>query len=346
MNLRELSELLGLSQTTVSRALNGYPEVSEHTRRRVSDAARKHNYRPNTKAKALATGRTMSIGHVIPVSTKHELVNPVFADFIAGAGEVYAKSGYDMVLSVVSDADEERSYRDMHAKGNVDGVIVHGPKRNDYRIPLLTKLGLPFVVHGRSDGVEHPYSWLDVNNRRSFARATRFLTDLGHRRIALLNGLEDMDFAIRRRAGYESALADAGIAVDPALMRSDEMTENYGFRSACALFRLPDPPTAFLTSSLLIAMGVRRAAEDHDMKLGRDISVVTHDDELSYFGNEGDVPIFTATRSSVREAGRLVAQMLIARIASADGGTEEHLLDAGLIVGQSTGPARPFPRQG
>ena len=83
MKLKELARILGLSQTTVSRALNGYPEVSEATRARVAEAARRHNYRPNVRARALATGRAMTIGHVLPVSTRHEMVNPVFADFIA-----------------------------------------------------------------------------------------------------------------------------------------------------------------------------------------------------------------------------------------------------------------------
>ncbi len=190
MNLKQLSEQLGLSQTTVSRALNGYPEVNEETRVRVIDAARRHNYRPNTRAKSLATGRSMAIGHVIPISTKHEIVNPIFSDFIAGAGETYSAAGYDMVLSVVSDAEEADAYRQFKARGTVDGVILHGPRLNDPRIPLLHDIGLPFLIHGRSTGATLPYSWLDVNNRRAFERATEFLLDLGHRRIALVNGLE------------------------------------------------------------------------------------------------------------------------------------------------------------
>jgi len=79
MNLKELSENLGLSQTTVSRALNGFPEVNSETRRRVAEAAERYNYRPNTRAKGLATGQSLSIGHIIPLSTRNELVNPVFA---------------------------------------------------------------------------------------------------------------------------------------------------------------------------------------------------------------------------------------------------------------------------
>lgn len=339
MNLKELSQRLGLSQTTVSRALNGYPEVSEKTRTRVREAARQHNYRPNTRAKSLATGRAMAVGHVIPISTKHEIVNPVFADFIAGAGETYSRAGYDMVLSVVPDAEEERAYREMKAKGNVDGVIVHGPQMDDRRIPLLHEIGLPFVVHGRATGAALPYSWLDVNNRHAFERATSLLLDLGHRRIALLNGLESMDFAIRRRAGFEAALRARGLEADPALMRSAEMTEAYGHSAARELLGLASAPTAFLTSSLLIAVGVRRAVEEAGLTLGRDVSVVTHDDELSYFRNGDEVPVFTATRSSVREAGRLAAQMLLDRIADPAIGDRERLLEAALVLGRSTGPA-------
>ena len=339
MNLKQLSAELGLSQTTVSRALNGFPEVNETTRLRVVEAARRHNYRPNMRARGLATGRAMAIGHVIPVSTRHEIVNPVFADFIAGAGEVYSANDYDMVLSVVTDADESDAYRKLRAKGTVDGVIVHGPKINDPRIALLTEIGLPFVVHGRSSDVGAPYSWLDVNNRRAFERATGFLLDLGHRRIALLNGLEDMDFAHRRRAGYAAALQARGLGEDPALMTSSEMTEAAGYEAAARMLAGQDAPTAFLASSLITAMGVRRAAEDAGLKLGRDLSVVTHDDELSYMRNGSDVPIFTATRSSVREAGRLAAQMLLDRIAEPMRAERHTLLEATLVVGQSTGPA-------
>ncbi|MDO9638697.1 MAG: substrate-binding domain-containing protein [Pseudotabrizicola sp.] len=337
MNLKELASRLGLSPTTVSRALNGYPEVNEATRERVMAAAKRHNYHPNTRAIRLATGRAMAVGHVIPVATRHEIVNPVFADFIAGAGETYSRNDYDMVLSVVPDDQEEAAYRGMKSKGNVDGVIVHAPKLNDPRIALLHDIGLPFVVHGRATGATLPYSWLDVNNRRAFQRAAEFLLDLGHTRIALVNGLEFMDFAIRRRSGYEGALIARGITPDPALMSSDEMTEIAGHRAARRMLALPDRPTAFMVASMISGMGVRRALEEAGLQMGRDISVIIHDDDLSYMKNGEDVPIFTATRSSVRDAGRLAADMLLDLIAN-PGPVQQRLLEAELIMGQSTGP--------
>jgi len=343
MKLKDLAQILDLSQTTVSRALNGYPEVSEATRRRVSEAAQLHGYHPNTRAKSLATGRAMAIGHVIPVVTRHEMVNPVFADFIAGAGETYSQNGYDMHLSIVRDEDEARIYRNLKSKGAVDGIIVHAPRRDDPRIALLSEIGLPFVVHGRATGAKAPYSWLDVNNQRAFKRAAEFLLDLGHRRIALINGLEMMDFALRRRAGYEQALAGRGIAPDPALMHSGEMTEIIGHHVARDMLARAAPPTAFLVSSYILAIGVRRAIEETGLRLGHDISVITHDDELSYLRNGDKLPIFTATRSSVREAGLRAARMLLDIIADPGRTPIHELLEAELTVGQSTGPA---PQEG
>ena len=338
MNLKDLAGQLGLSPTTVSRALNGFPEVNEETRRRVAEAARRVNYRPNARAKGLATGRAHAIGHVIPISARLEIVNPIFGDFIAGAGEVYSRLGYDMILTIVPDDDQERAYREIASKGNVDGVIVHGPAEDDHRIRLLTELGLPFVVHGRATGATLSYSWCDVNNARAFHRATDFLLDLGHRRIALVNGLEFMDFAIRRRRGYIEALTERGITPDPALMVQGEMTEHQGYTAARAMLTLPNAPTAFLTSSLLSAMGVRRAVEDAGLVMGRDVSIVTHDDDLGYLKNGEGEPIFTATRSSVREAGRRAAQMLIDLVNDPTAQPRHDLLDAVLVVGNSTGP--------
>ena len=343
MNLKELSKRLGLSPTTVSRALNGYPEVNEITREKVMAAARRYQYKPNSRAIRLATGRAMAVGHVIPIATRHEIVNPVFADFIAGAGETYSRAGYDMLLSIVPDDDEEKTYYDLKSRGTVDGIIVHAPRENDSRINLLLEIGLPFVVHGRSTSVLQPYSWVDVNNRRSFLRATDFLLDLGHRRIALINGLEFMDFAIRRRKGYVEAIENRGFAPDPALMASVEMTEGQGFRIARAMLDQPDPPTAFILSSMILALGARRAIEDKGLKMGRDVSVVIHDDDLSYMKNGDDVPIFTATRSAVREAGRQAAGMLLEIIANPAPTPIERLMEAELIIGQSTGPAPHRP---
>jgi LacI family transcriptional regulator len=338
VNLKELSEILGLSQTTVSRALNGYPEVSEATRLRVQQIALENNYSPNARARGLATGRASAIGHVIPIGLRHEMVNPIFGDFISGVGEVYAREGFDLIMSVVSGDEEMNAYRNLSARSSVDGVVLHAPLMNDPRIPLLRNLEMPFVVHGRASNEEHPYAWLDVNNTSAFRRATDFLLDLGHTRIALINGLETMDFAYRRREGYVSALSERGITFDPSLMRADEMTEDFGYHSAKEMLARDVAPSAFLAASMICAFGIRRAIEERGLKMGADVSVVTFDDDLSYLANGQNVPIFTACRSSVRTAGVRLAEMLLRQINNPDAPHETELLEAELIAGQSTGP--------
>ncbi|HBZ43315.1 MAG TPA: LacI family transcriptional regulator [Maritimibacter sp.] len=341
MTLKELAEHLGLSPTTVSRALNGFPEVSEATRKKVQAAADTYGYRPNYRARSLATGRAMAIGHVIPMASEHEMMNPVFTDFIAGAGEVYAKNGYDMLISIVPDQHQEQAYQDFKSKGSVDGIIVHAPRAGDRRIHMLNEVGIPFVVHGRASDAHEPYNWVDMDNKRAFHRATDFLLDLGHRRIALINGLEDMDFAIRRRAGVKEALEGRGITPDESLFFSNEMTEFNGYETGRRLLAIQDPPTAFLVSSIIPAIGLRRAIREAGLDVGRDVSIIIHDDDLSYLSNAsgGQEPQFTATKSSVRDAGRKAATMLLDIIESGDTAPRTALMEANLILGRSTGPA-------
>lgn len=339
MNLKMLSEVLGLSQTTISRALNGYPEVSEKTRKRVEQAAREHNYSPNRGASTLATGRSMTIGHVLSEATSNELVNPIFGDFIAGASEIYKANKYDMLFSLVKNEEEADIYNSLLRRGVVDGVVLQAPKISDERIKMLEKLGIPFVVHGRSSKSDASYSWVDVNNRSAFRRATEFLLDLGHRRIALINGLTSLDFAQRRYFGYCEALKSRGVEIDSDLVTGSEMTEVYGYMVAKEMLLRRSPPTAILTASMISAIGVRRAVQELGLTLGKQVSIVTHDDELSYLNNGQQIPIFTATRSSVRKAGRIAAQMLIDRIESPNAPKAEVLLEAELVLGASTGPA-------
>ena len=338
MNLKELSHMLGLSQTTVSRALNGYPEVSEATRARVIAAAQTHNYRPNPRAQGLATGHSRCIGHVISSKNSVETVNPIFGDFMAGAGETYARHGYEMMLTRVDADGEADAYRNLKTRGAVDGVVVHAPCMNDPRLPVLHDIELPFVVHGRASGTQTPYDWLDVNNRSAFEGVARYLLDLGHDRIALINGHEEMDFAMRRRTGFEDAMRAAGVEIDPALMVAGEMTEGHGYRNAMRMLDHGTPPTAFLVSSIISALGVRRALDTRGLRVGRDVSIATFDDCISYLQNGSETPVFTAARSSVRAAGAALAEMLIDRIQDPDAPPATCLWEAEFVEGASTGP--------
>ena len=339
MKLKELSETLGLSQTTVSRALNDYPEVSEVTRHRVKQAAAKGNYRPDKRASGLATGKARAIGHVIPLATQDDVFSPIFAEFIASASRTYSQFGYELMLSLAKSQDEESIYRDLAATRAVDGVILHSPLIADPRLELLKNVGLPFVVHGRVlDGSN--YNWVDMDNKGGFKHATQLLIDLGHKRIALINGNIEMTFAWSRKAGFEEALKENGLTPCDELIASDDLTEPYGYQTAKTMLAGAQRPTAFLVSSYVAALGVRGAISQAGLVIGNDISVIIHDDELSYFDNGGVVPQFTSTRSSIGDAGNLAARMLLDQINNPDRKPGSHLMDTQLVIGSSTGPCR------
>jgi LacI family transcriptional regulator len=338
MNLKELALHLKLSQTTVSRALNGYPEVGEETRRRVNEAASRFGYRPNPHAMRLATGRSHAIGHVLP-SDNTLMIDPLFSDFMAGAGETYSANGFDVMLHIGGPEEEHAVYRRYAQSGAVDGVVVMGPRMDDFRIALLTDLKLPFIVHGRVEGATTDYAYMDIDNRGAFRQAAKLLTDLGHRRIGLLNGYEIMTFAQHRRQGYEDALAGIGISPDPTIMTSDAMTEEYGYRHTKRLLAMPDRPSALLCSSMLLVSGVIRAVHELNLTIGKDVSLIAHDDGLPFLNAEGQSPALTTVRSSIRSAGSRVSELLIQMINEPNRPLPQELWSVDLIVRGSTGPA-------
>ena len=339
VNLKQLSQMLALSQTTVSRALNGYPEVSEETRRRVTEAARRHGYRPNPSARRLATGKAGMIGHVMPTGASVD-IDPHFIEFLSGLGDYARGHELDLVLSPAAADEEETTYRRIAANKQVDAVYVSSPGPADRRIALLEQLGMPFIVHGRSEGLDFDYAHMDIDNEGAFDDAARLLLQLGHRRIALINGEPGETFAIMRERGAARALAASGLALEPRLRRSLAMTEENGFRSARELLAAPDAPTAILCSSLIMALGAVRAIRDLGLDMPGDVSLVAHDDVFPWLKPESFPVPLTTTRSSIRAAGQRVAQRLAARIAGLETEPRGEVWPVELVVRGSTAGAK------
>jgi LacI family transcriptional regulator len=180
VNLKQLADLLSLSQTTVSRALNGYPEVAEKTRLRVEEAAKRYGYRPNPSARRLATGKTGMIGYIMPTGTADDL-DPHFGEFLWGLGDYARAHELDLSLSPTTVDEEETTYRRVIGSKQVDALYVSAPRPQDRRIRLLEQVGFPYIVHGRSEGLEFDYPFVDIDNEGAFHDAARLLVQLGHR---------------------------------------------------------------------------------------------------------------------------------------------------------------------
>ena len=338
MNLKELSHLLGLSQTTISRALNGYPEVNEETRQRVLKVAKETGYRPNRAAQRLATGKAGSIGLIMPISANHAS-DMHFAEFQSGLAEVAIEHDIHFVIMPARMQDEEQAIRWLVASGSVDAYYIAYVREKDPRVLMAKSLPLPFIVHGRSQGLELDYPYLDVDNEGAFFDATRFLLQLGHEQIALLNGQAELDFAARRKRGLERALEEGGRLLDPSLTRHGFMTDEQGYRGMAELLRMPNRPTAVLCASTVLALGAVRAINEAGLKLGKDVSLIAHDDELPLLKPEHFSTPLTTTRSSLKAAGKRIAERLIANIKGVETVyPQQELWKVDLVVRASTGP--------
>lgn len=340
MNLRELSARLGLSQTTVSRAFNGFPEVSEETRARVLAAADLYGYRPSAAARRLATGQSGTLGLVFP-GERNMLGDLLFTEFLSGCLAKAAELSYDITLAMAQGSQtEEAVYRRAVRNARVDAMILSSPLVSDQRPALLDKLGMPFIVHGRTE-TDGPYAHLDIDNEGAFHAAAKLLADLGHSRVALLNGDRRFNFAKDRDKGFRSALAERGIAADESLIRDGGMNEAAGYQDGLALLqRAKARPTGFVCSSVGQALGLRRAALECGLTIGRDIAVIAHDDRLHEIKAETFDPPLSATQSSIGAAGKRVVELCVEMLRNGAEERPQEVWPVDLVVRSSTMPAR------
>ncbi|WP_373505975.1 LacI family DNA-binding transcriptional regulator [Aestuariivirga sp.] len=340
MNLRELSAQLGLSQTTVSRALNGFPEVSEETRARVRAAAELHGYRPSAAARRLATGQSGTLGLVFP-GERNMLGDLLFTEFLRGCVEKASELSYDITLAMAHGSQsEEAVYRRAVRNARVDAMILSSPLSEDPRPALLRQLGMPFIVHGRTSGVE-PIGFLDIDNEGAFFSAAKLMADLGHRRVALLNGERHLNFAADRERGFRQGLSSRGVKAADDLFVVGPMVEQEGLRAASGLLDLPPAqrPTGFVCSSIGLALGVKRACSKRGLVIGRDVALIAHDDRLHDMGAENFDPPLTATQSSIGEAGRRVVELCIGMLRAPGDPMPAEIWPVDLVVRSSTMPA-------
>ena len=312
-NLKMLAEHLSLSQGTVSRALNEYPDISKSTRRRVRDAANAMGYAPNPTARRLATGIAEVIAYVMP-QRDSSMSESFVAPLLQGLGESLGQRGWDLLVTQSDSLEDEiATLTRLTEARQVSGVVLSRPYKKDARIAYLRESKFPFVVHGRSANCED-YAWYDVDNEGAFAEAVARLVELGHSRIAFIGAPLDFTFAQMRMDGYHRALAEHGIQRDGTLETFTTLTDDAGAAAATHLLNQPNPPTALLCATDSQALGALSAIRARGMIPGKDISVIGYDGLR--IGRHTNPPLSTMAQPQA-DSGKRLGEMLLAII---DGG--------------------------
>ncbi|WP_029029159.1 LacI family DNA-binding transcriptional regulator [Salinarimonas rosea] len=335
--LKELSRELGLSITTVSRALAGYSDVSATTRERVREAAARSGYVPNRAGRALKSGQTGFVGLVVPVRDA-QFIDAFLGEFVMGLGEALAEAGRDLALTTATRRQEEMDVlAHVVNAGQVDGMVVSRATCADPRVGYLLDRGVPFVLHGRVLEETRPHAWLDTDGAAAFGEAARRLVALGHRRFGLLTFSDPMTFAHYRRAGLEAALAEAGLALAPEAMAAAPRADPAALRAAAGrLLDAPERPSAILCATDTLAITLMEEAARRSLAIPRDLSVVGFDNlPVSSYASPG----LTTFDARIQECGVAVARMLLAVIENGPAAVEPKLVAADFIPRASHGPA-------
>jgi LacI family transcriptional regulator len=333
LSLRAIAERLGVSVTTVSRALGGYPEVAAATRARVLAEAERIRYRPNQLARRLRHGRNEAVGIVLPTEVG-QFGDPFFLRLLAAVGPSLERAGLDLlVMTARPGAEELRAYRHLIEGRRVDGMLLARTRRRDARIAYLLDHGGAFVAHGRSEE-DRPFAFIDIDGEAACREATDRLIAHGHCRIGLINAAPHYMFAHYREQGWRAALVSA--ALPAGLMRAGEPSEEAGWTLMRELLAERDPPTAVLCATDRLAIGALHAVAQAGLHAGRDISLIGFDDLPMASCTD---PPLTTIEQPIDAAGARMVEMLLQLLDGADPAELREIWSARLIPRGSDGPA-------
>ena len=280
MDIKTLSKKLKLSITTVSRALGGYSDVSEKTKKRVEKFAKKYNYSPNPYASRLASGKSNTVGFVLPLYglNSNNLNQTSFFDFISGmTNKIHSENLQFFMMFVNSVEEEKKAYEKLIYVQKVDKIILHNLKKNDSRIRLLKKNNVKFVTWGRTQGLKN-YSWVDLDNEGSVNMIMKYLIERNHKHIAYINIVENYNFAFQRKQGYIKSLKKYNIKFNKNYYLSVKTEETE--QSAIVIKKMlknNSKITALICSTEYSGVGAIKACTELNKKIGKNISIITFD---------------------------------------------------------------------
>ncbi|MDR6551217.1 LacI family DNA-binding transcriptional regulator [Paenibacillus qinlingensis] len=336
ITIYDIAEKAGVSAMTVSRVINNTGRISEETRKRVRKVMEELHYIPNALARSLVSQKTNLISLLIT-----DITNPFYTTLARGAEDAAKKAGYRLLFAN-SDEDyvKEKDYVDMILSTRVDGVLFApaGDHSHD-NLLQLQKHQIPFVVLDR----EIPGIDADVvlgDSKEGARNLVAHLIALGHHRIALVNGKQDVSTARLRYTGYKEAHLLHGLALDESLVVHLGFRDFQDDSALNELFQLNEPPTAIFAANNMLAVGVIQSLRQRGLQVPGDISVVCFDD----FGPTGAInPFLTVAAQPAYQFGQLGMQLLIERI-EGDASVESRriMLPSELIIRSSTQQLLPL----
>ena len=329
VTIKDVAKAAGVSYATVSRVINEQ-SVSAEKRARVTHAIRELGYVVNTSARSLAGGNTRIVGVLAP-----HLGNEYVSQILQGIDTALREHDYDLMLYTTQQrADKEARYTQALANGMIDGVLLLVPFYPDKYLATLRGQRFPHVVIDQNENTGSSPK-VTANNYQGAQAATRYLLELGHRRIGFLQGIPEIASTHERFLGYQQVLAEYGLEVDMQLVKEGHFDQQRSFAAATKLLALPEPPTAIFATNDASGIGVLQAARHADVRVPKDLSIIGFDDvpRASH-----TYPALTTVHQPLIEMGKTAVSLLLQYIAHPERAVQHITFDTHIVVRDTCAP--------
>ncbi|MCU0392702.1 MAG: LacI family transcriptional regulator [Thermoflexibacter sp.] len=334
ITIKDIAKALNISTSTVSRALRNHPDISDETKKVVSELAKQLQYHPNSIASSLRNKKTNTIGIIVP-----EIIHTFFASVIAGVEEVAYNEGYK-VLICQSNENYEKEIINMQTliSSRVDGILVSISNQTQHyeHFELALQRKIPLVFFDRVCE-ELSTSKVVVDDYEGAFNATEYLIHAGCKRIAHIAGPQNLEICKKRKEGYMNALKENNLPIDDKMIVYSNLEQEEGMILANKLLALPQRPDAIFAVTDPVAIGAHIAIRKHGLKMPEQIS-------LMGFTNDAVSEIIEPSISTMAqpsfEMGKVATRQLIHQIENKNAKAERIVLKTSLIERDSTKKVR------
>lgn len=306
--IKDIAKAAGVSVTTVSRALNGYSDVSERTRKKIKQIADDLSYSPNALARSLVMNKTKTIGLLVSGISREGAKDNIVFEVLTGVNEYCGHVDYDIVLfNTSSSQQKQKTYTQLCRERRVDGVVIQGIKNDDPYLMEVVESDIPCVlvdipIQGESVG------YVATDNVAGAKQAVQYLVDLGHRQIGMINGHDRAFVSQERIQGFQDGLESNQLPYNEDLVYNGGFSEKQAEDAAVSLLKKFPETSAIFCASDLMAFGVMRAAKRVGREVPEELSIIGYDNIIlsSYV-----TPSLTTISQDMFKIGYSAAELLI-----------------------------------
>lgn len=331
LTIKDIARLADVSTATVSRVINNVDlnKVSKETRDRVKSIIKEHKYVPDMAGFSLATGKKTTLGLIIP-GENFLVYSYYFSEILRGVVRAANESSYKLIL-LTYEVDGAEAYKNIVRSKSVEGLIFVGSEINDKRVFELKKENIPFVlVNNYIQGQDICY--IDSNNRQGAFKATEYLIQLGHKKIAFIRGPEISMNAEDRYTGFKEAMKEYHIPIHREFVRTGNFNREISYRVICDILKLKDWPTAIFAADDTMCISALEAVRHVGLNVPDDISLVG-------FNNSPEsvvvTPRLTTVEQNIFSLGYEAGNLLISQIREKNPGFMHKLINTSLIIRDS-----------